>query len=225
MTEMMWKALELAGCNLTQFDESNPRFSEQMLIDSTAYLEQKLSEKYPGIEFTLTSCVRRGLNQAYDEFGIAPKDHPELSAFARVWGDNGRFRLTDSFYGTLKSEDYEAMIQAKLVDLEPHAKVYSTLDYQFPEWFTLQTPIEEALKESAFFSYTWILLESDSRIFDDRADAIEALIHAEALAGDYTIYLLDDRCTPIQSKSDAFARIPAHSTDNPVYSRMKRFMQ
>ena len=225
MTEMMRQALVLAGCDMTEFDEENPTFTERRLMEATAYLENALKAKYPDETFELTACVRRGLNQEYDEFVLAPSGAPDQTFAARVSGIPGSFSCTESYFGIARIEDYEALVRNALTAAEPDITVLSTIDYQFSERFTQDTPIGEALNEEGFFAYTWLLLREDGRPFEARVEALRKAVGEQNSAGDYTVYLLTEEYAGIDSKADAFRFIPGHTQDHPVYVQSSRFLQ
>lgn len=221
MTEMIMSALELAGADMENFDAQNPKLSERMLINATSCLEAELNRKYPETEFRMRTCVRRGLNQEYDEFTLAPTDRPQDVFTARVWGAAPDFTCQEGYYGVLHSADYEALLSEQLAGVDPNLQVFSTIDYLFGADVTGATPIDQAVQDRAFFAYTWILLRPGDAPLAERADSIRQKLADGMLWGDYAVYLLLPDA-PEMTKAEAFERIPANGT-SAVYSDLVRF--
>ena len=224
MTEMVRDALTLAGADMEQFNEDEPKASEQRLMEAAAWLEKTLARKYPGTAFQMTACVRRGLNQEYDQFTLEPEGRPEESFTARVWSEEDGFRCTDSYYGVAKTADYEAWLKEKLSAAEPDARIFSTIDFQFSEECGADMPIGEGARQPEFFAYTWILLADNGGAFAERTAALWKIMEDENLSGDFAVYLMAEDPGEM-SKEEAFRLIPSHSAAQPVYSDMDRLIR
>lgn len=222
MTEMVKQALTLTGADMENFNAETAKVSEKMLMESAAYLEKTLSEKYPGVEFEMTACVPNSIVQHHDEFTLQPAGRPGDEFTANVTGGES-FSCTDSYYGILKIADYEALVSEKLAAVEPGAQVFCTIDFQFAESCGADTPIADAVADTGMFAYTWILLQPGAADFSDRAAAIEQVFAGSELRGDYAVYLMTEGSSAL-SKAEAFEKIPANS-DTQVYSDVARFIR
>lgn len=225
MTEMARNALILAGFNMEQFDESNPRMSEQMLIESADYLDAALAEKYPGISFVLQGCVRGGLMQPYDEYILAPADDPQARFTARIHGSSGSgFSLTDSYYGVAKAADVESFFESLIAGVEPDAAVYATVEMDAGGDVTLDTPVTQAVGDDSFFAFAWILLPPGGEDFDVRFEQVRRTVETASVSGDYAVYLMEAGAD-VKTKADAFAFIPKNENGQgaQVYSALRRF--
>ena len=225
MTEMALNALRLAGYDMEQFDPGNPRLSEQVLIDAAECLERTLSEKYPGVAFTLTACLRHGIDQPYDEFHFTTGQTGVV--VARVYtNDDGSFRCTDGFYGAAKAAEFDEKILSLIADIEPEAASYSTLNGQFGDDVTLDTPLDDVLAGGELLTYTWILLPPGDRAFAGRVSAIRERLAAGKQGGDFSVYLLTEQGTAAaMTREEALERIPADRQAHRVFSEFTRFIE
>ena len=221
LTDMTRKALELAGADLEQFDPQNPKLSEKMLIESAAYLETVLTGKYPETQFVVLSCVRRGLNQEYDEFRLAPSDRPEDVFMARVSGNTGNFSCAEGYYGVIHAEEYEQLLTQIFAEHAEQVQVFSTIDYLFSEEIAEDTPLAAAIREPDFYAFSWVLLTPNDTPFAERVSVMKLAVEDASAWGDYAFYLLmpdvDD-----MTKAEAFSRFP-HNEEEKVYSDMIRY--
>lgn len=221
ITKMQYDALRLAGCKMETFDASNPRFTEKKLLAATEYLEKILRDKYGDTSFELSSCIRRGLNQAYDEFFLIPNGEEAKLFSARVYGSTGQYSCTDSYYGVLNTEAYEQIQQKALSEIVPDVRVFSTIDQQFDEKHDLSVTIEQTLKEDSFFAFSWILIMPGSGDFEKLSQNIESKLRDMGLNGDYAIYQLTENGKSIGNRQEAFDRIPKNQNE---YTTVVRFV-
>ena len=220
MTEMVKRALELAGVSSEAVEKGDLRVSEKTLAESAAFLESALAAKYPGVEFEMTACVPYSFGQGQDEYVLQPAGEPEAEFTAKVTaGDD--MKLTDSYYGVMKRADYEAYIKEIIGAAEPAVQVISTIDYQFDAEWTADRPIAEAAAESGMFAYTWVLLAPDAEDFADRAAEIEKLLKDAGMRGDYGVYLMAEGVGEL-AREAALAEIPEGK--DAVYTALVRFI-
>ncbi len=221
ITNMQYDALRLAKCDMERFDPENPRFTEKMLLEATAFLEETLARKYADTEFMLTACVRRGLNQEYDEFQLVPNGDETSVFMARIFGSGKNLSCRDSYYGVLKTAEYEALLREKTDALASGLKVFSTIDLYLDEEHDAAFPLAQAMEEDGFFAYTWILVPSETPDFNGLSAELEKTMRESGLKGDYAVYSLTEHGNTISDKSTAFERIPKNQDE---YSEIRRFI-
>jgi len=221
MTEMVRSALTLAGADMQVFSEESPKPSEKRLMQAAEYLEKTLMKKYPGAAFEMTGCVKRGLNQPYDVFVLQPAGQPEKEFTARVTETDTGYVMTDSWYGVMKTTDFEEYIAELIKECEPQAQVISTIDFQFSEECGASMPIMQGVRQPEFFSFTWILIPAGDKAFEERAAAVWAAIEADKLDGDYALYLMPAGAAQM-SREEALEKIYSHTDKQPVYEALAR---
>lgn len=220
MTEMVKRALVLAGVSSDAIEKGELKVSEKTLAESAAFLETALTAKYPGVEFEMTACVPYSFGQSQDEYVLQPAGVPEAEFTAKVTAGD-EMKLTDSYYGVIKRADYEAYIKEIIGAIEPGAQVISTIDYQFDAEWTADRPIAEAAADSGMFAYTWVLLAPDAEDIGDRAAKVEKLLKDAGMRGDYGVYLMAEGVGEL-TREEALADIPEGKND--VYTELVRFI-
>lgn len=219
MTELTKQALILNGTDMDKFNADNPEVSETTLIESVEALENTLAKKYPGIDFEMTAYIPGGILEDYDEFSLQPVGKPAEAFTAEVHSDG---KCTDSYYGVIKTAEYEALLSGKIAAAEPSNQVFSTINYQFDDAWDASAALEKAVSETGMYAYTWILLAPGDAAPADRAEAVKALLSEAGLKGDYAVYVMLDDALKL-TKAEAFEKIPANSSAQ-VYSDIVRFI-
>ena len=226
MTEMARKALALAGCDMEKLDEANPRMRERVLIAAAEFLEAGLAAKYPDAAFELVACLPYDVDQRYDEFHFTAKEIDGIIT-ARVYtGEDDSLSFTDSYYGAVKSTEFDGLVKSLIADIEPRAAVFSTLSGQCGMDVTLDTPLDAVLSRGDLVPHAWILLPPEGGAFDDRVQAVRDALESGKLSGDFSIYLLTEQgAASAMTRAEAFERIPADRETHLVFSEFKRFFE
>lgn len=217
MSNWQEQALALSGTDMEEFAPELATPGEQRLMEQAEFVQQYLGEKYPGVEFEMTACIPKGLTQSADRFVMCVAGAPELSF--DVDAEDGS--ATDSYYGLLKTEEYEDYLEAQLKEIGVEAGVYSTIIAMLPKEFGADMPIETAAVTGDFFSHTWILLPPGD--FENQCAQVQAMIEERGMGGKFTVYGLLEPLPEGVTKAQVDQMIPAHTEAQPVYESRKTF--
>ena len=222
MTEFVREALVQTGIAMDQFDESAPMPQEQETIDAAAFLEKKLAEKYPNDTFSLITFNRHSVDQAYDEFILAPLGDADKQFTAIVQGDSEGLFARDGYYGVVRNADYEQYLTDLFSSVEPEVQVIATISCLLPDDVTLDAPIDQVASRTDFLAYVWLLCPpGEEGSFAARDEALWACVLRDDLHGSFTMFEMLPETTGL-AREEALARIPQHTDAAPVYSERDR---